>query len=118
VTPCRVADTRGPSGPYGGPALVANADRSFVVAGQCGIPAGAVAVAFNFTVTQPTGLGDLRAVPAGSALPLVSTLNWRPGQTRANNAIVPLGPAGDILVHVDQASGTVHFIIDVNGYFQ
>ena len=45
-------------------------------------------------------------------------MNWRPGQTRANNAIVPLGPSGDILVHVDQASsGTVHFIIDVNGYF-
>src|SRR5438105_3635166 len=118
LTPCRVADTRGPSGPYGGPALVANADRSLVVAGHSGIPAGPVPVAFNFTVTQPTGLGDLRAVPAGSALPLISTLNWRPGQTRANNAIVPLGPAGDILVHVDQASGTVHFIIDVNGYFQ
>jgi hypothetical protein len=118
VAPCRVADTRGPSGPYGGPALVANADRNFVVAGQCGIPAGAVAVAFNFTVTQPTGLGDLRTVPGGGALPLVSTMNWRPGQTRANNAIVPLGPSGDILVHVDQASGSVHFIIDVNGYFR
>jgi hypothetical protein len=118
VAPCRVADTRGPSGPYGGPALVANADRSFVVAGQCGIPAGAVAVAFNFTVTQPTGLGDLRTVPGGGALPLVSTMNWRPGQTRANNAIVPLGPSGDILVHVDQASGSVQLIIDVNGYFR
>ena len=118
VTPCRVADTRGPSGPYGGPALVANADRSFVVAGQCGIPAGAVAVAFNFTVTQPTGLGDLRTVPGGGVLPLVSTMNWRPGQTRANNAILSLGPSGDITVHVDQGSGSVHLIIDVNGYFR
>jgi hypothetical protein len=118
LTPCRVADTRGPSGPYGGPALAANANRTFVIAGQCGIPAGAVAVAFNFTVTQPTGLGDLRTVPGGGALPLVSTMNWRPGQTRANNAIVLLGPSGDILVHVDQASGSVHLIIDVNGYFQ
>jgi hypothetical protein len=45
-------------------------------------------------------------------------MNWRPGQTRANNAIVPLGPSGDILVHVDQASGSVHLIVDVNGYFQ
>jgi hypothetical protein len=118
LTPCRVADTRGPSGLYGGPALAANADRTFVVAGQCGIPSGAVAVAFNFTVTQPTGLGDLRTVPGGGPLPLVSTMNWRPGQTRANNAIIPLGPSGDIVVHVDQASGSVHFIIDVNGYFQ
>jgi hypothetical protein len=45
-------------------------------------------------------------------------MNWRPGQTRANNAIVPLGPSGDLGVHVDQASGTVHLIIDVNGNLQ
>jgi len=45
-------------------------------------------------------------------------MNWRPGQTRANNAVISLGASGDITVHVDQASGTVHFIIDVNGYFQ
>ena len=49
---------------------------------------------------------------------MVSTLNWKPGQTRANNAIVSLGSSGDMVVHVDQASGSVHLIIDVNGYFQ
>jgi streptogramin lyase len=118
VTPCRVADTRGPTGPYGGPALAANADRTFVIAGQCGIPFGDVAVAYNFTITQPTGQGDLRTVPGGGTLPLVSTMNWRAGQTRANNAITPLGLSGDITVHVDQASGTVDLIIDVNGYFR
>ena len=118
VTPCRVADTRGPNGAYGGPALNANANRLFVIVGQCGIPATARAVAYNFTITQPTALGDIRMVPGGIALPLVSTLNWRPGQTRANNAIVPLPPTGDINAHVDQASGTVHLLIDVVGYFQ
>jgi hypothetical protein len=45
-------------------------------------------------------------------------LNWRAGQTRANNAIVPVPPTGDINAHVDQASGTVHLLIDVVGYFQ
>src|SRR4029077_187725 len=45
VTPCRVADTRSPVGPYGGPSLVAGADRTFVFGGQCGIPPTAVAVA-------------------------------------------------------------------------
>ena len=75
-------------------------------------------MSFNVTITQPTGLGDIRLFPGGAPLPLVSTLNWRPGQTRANNAIVSLGPSGDIGVHVDQGSGTVHLIIDVNGYFQ
>jgi streptogramin lyase len=118
VTPCRVADTRNANGPYGGPALAANANRSFVIASQCGIPATATAVSFNLTITQPTGLGDLRLFPGGAPLPLVSTLNWKPGQTRANNAIVSLGSSGAIGVHVDQASGSVHFIIDVTGYFQ
>ena len=118
VSPCRLADTRGAAGPYGGPALAANADRTFVAGGHCGIPADAVAVAFNFTITQPADAGDLRVFPAGAGLPLVSTLNWRFGQTRANNAVVGLGAAGDVTVHPDQASGTVDLVIDVNGYFR
>jgi len=118
VTPCRVADTRNAAGPYGGPALAANVDRTFVIGGQCGIPSTAVAVSFNFTITQPTAAGDLRVFPAGGGLPLVSTLNWSPSQTRANNAVVALGASADLTVHPDQASGTVHLIVDVNGYFQ
>ncbi len=70
------------------------------------------------TFTQPTGQGDLRTVPGGGTLPLVSTMNWRAGQTRANNAIITLGSSGDVTAPVDQASGSVQFIIDVNGYFR
>ena len=79
VAPCRLADTRDPVGPYGGPALIANADRTFVVTTKCGIPVGARAVAFNFTVTQPTAQGDLRVFPGGVGLPLVSVINWKAG---------------------------------------
>jgi hypothetical protein len=118
ATGCRAVDTRGAPGPYGGPALVANGDRTFVLAGQCGIPVDASAVAVNVTITQPTAAGDLRIVPAGGSLPLVSTLNWRPGQTRANNAIALLGAGGAITVHVDQAGGTVQLVVDVPGYFK
>lgn len=118
VAPCRVADTRNPAGPYGGPALVANVDRTFVIAGQCGVPVGAKAAAFNLAVTLSTAGGDLRVFPTGAGLPLVSALNWNAGQTRANNALIQLGPSGDITVHPDQPSGTVHLIFDVTGYFQ
>jgi len=118
LPPCRVIDTRNAIGPYGGPALAANADRSFVLANQCGIPPTATAVSVNVTITQPTAQGDLRLFPGGAPLPLVSTLNWRPGQTRANNATVLLGSSGDVVAHVDQTSGKVHLIVDVNGYFQ
>jgi CSLREA domain-containing protein len=118
VAPCRVVDTRNPNGPYGGPALVANADRTFVFGGQCGVPLAATAVAINIAVTLESAGGDLRLYPAGSALPLVSAINYNAGRTRANNAIIPLGAGGGIAVHVDQPSGTVHAILDVTGYFQ
>lgn len=118
VTPCRMVDTRGATGPYGAPALAAGANRTFVAAGQCGIPSDAVAVALNLTATEPTGQGDLRIFPAGGGLPLVSSLNWSAGQTRANNAVVGLGAAGDLTVHPDQVGGTVQLVIDVNGFFK
>jgi hypothetical protein len=118
VTPCRLIDTRGATGPYGAPALNANMDRSFVIGGQCGVPVTAKAVAVNLTVTQPQALGDLRLYPGGGTLPNTSTMNYRAGQTRANNAIVNLGTQSDLVVRCVQGSGTVHFILDVTGYFE
>jgi hypothetical protein len=119
VAPCRIADTRNDEGPYGGPSLDPTLERLYVIAGQCGVPPTAEAVSFNFTVTQSTDPGDLRIFPGSSAPPLTSTLNYRVGQTRANNAVIALGPAGDLVVHVDQIpGGSVDLIIDVTGYFQ
>jgi len=115
VEPCRVADTRTPES---APALVANLDRAFAVGGRCGIPLTAQAVAFNFAVTQPTNPGHLTVFPGGTTLPATSTLNYSAGQTRANNAVILLGASGDILVRATQGSGTVHLVIDVNGYFE
>jgi len=120
LTPCRVVDTRGPNGPFGGPALQGNgARRAFALAGQCGIPSTAVAVAMNVTVDQATGRGDLRVGPAGFASP-TSTINFAPGKTRANNAVVDLtgNPLGSIWVQSDIFPGTTHLVLDVTGYFQ
>ena len=47
----------------------------------------------------------------------MSTINWVAGQTRANNAVAVLSPTV-LAVQCDQASGSVHLILDVNGYFQ
>jgi len=49
VTPCRVVDTRGAVGPWGGPSLQPSASRDFTLGGRCGIPADAIAVAANVT---------------------------------------------------------------------
>jgi hypothetical protein len=118
LTPCRVVDTRNPNGPYGGPALTANGDRTFVLGGRCGIPMSAKAAAVNVAVTGATALGGLRLYPAGATLPLATAINYRAWQARANSAVAPLSSSGGIAVHCDQASGTAQVIIDVLGYYQ
>ena len=118
LTPCRVADTRGNgfSGQYGPPALIANATRSFTITGQCGIPASAAAVSFNFGALNVSGAGDLRIFPTGGGVPLVSTLNYNANTPNiANAAVVPLGIGGAIMVQADAVS--IDLIIDVNGYY-
>ena len=114
VTPCRLVDTRGADAP----ALVAGASRTFAVAGRCQVPASAWAASVNLTVTQPTAAGNLRAFPAGIPLPLASALNYGAGQTRPNNMVLSLNVAGEVAVYCGQASGTTHFLMDVNGYFE
>lgn len=116
TTPCRLLDTRNPDGPFGGPALSPGIARDFGLNPQCGIPASAVTLAVNVTVTAPSAAGHL-TVYSGFEVPPTSTLNYQAGQTRANNAIVPLDP-GSFRIRSVQPSGTVHVIIDVTGYFE
>ncbi len=118
VAPCRIIDTRNAGGPLGGPALVAGVDRTFTLAGACGIPASAKAVSVNIAVTAPTAAGNLRLHPGGTAVPLISSINYAAGQTRSNNAVLALSGTGQVAAFPAQASGTVHLILDVNGYFQ
>lgn len=113
VNPCRVVDTR----TAGGPLVAGGNDRTFTIVGPtCGIPAGARAVSLNLAVTQPTASGNVRLYPAGAAVPTVSAINYSAGQTRSNNAVVGLSAAGELKARA-QPTGTVHLILDVNGYF-
>lgn len=111
---CRLADTRNPPGPFGGPALVAKTERTFDIAGQCGVPTFASAISANATVTNTLGPGNLRFFPAGTARPLVSTSNWIGGQTLANNLTFALGVGGGVTVYATEGTD---LIIDINGYF-
>lgn len=120
VTPCRVADTREASGPFGGPWLYpdnrVNLPRSFPIpASSCGIPAAAKAYALNVTVVPQDNLGYVSIVPTGSGVfASVSTLNAPDRRIKANAAIVAAGADGAISAI---ASNTTHLVIDINGYF-
>lgn len=119
LAPCRLLDTRNADGPLGGPALAATGSRLFTVTGTCGVPADVRALSTNVTVTQPADAGDLILHAGGEPTPTVSTISFRSGVTRANNAIVRLATDGSgTLNAVNQSPGTVHVIVDVNGFFR
>jgi uncharacterized repeat protein (TIGR01451 family) len=119
IAPCRLFDTRDAPGPRGGPALQALGVRVFPLAGVCGIPPTAKALSVNITVTEGSSPGHVLIYSSGPPPPIVSsTTNYSLGQTRGNNAIVSVNRDGDLSVFVVQASGTVHVVLDVNGYFQ
>ena len=128
VTPCRIADTRGNgfTGLSGPPSLSAGANRSFPVAGLCGLPSGAgapAAVALNVTAVSPSKDGFIKIWPFNTPIPAVSTLNFAAGEPAiANGAIVPLSADATFQISVVYGTavpgGTVNLILDVTGYFK
>ena len=114
VTPCRVADTRNATGPFGGPILAAGTPRDFdIPASACGIPTNAAAYSLNLSVVPTGPLGYLTVWPTGQTQPFVATLN-SDGRIKGNAAIAPAGVNGAISVF---ATSATHLIIDINGYY-
>ena len=77
-----------------------------------------IALAVNVAVVAPTAPGHLRLFSADELRPETTVVNFSAGQTRASHAIVRLGAAGDLSVYCGMASGSVHFVLDVAGYFE
>jgi spore germination protein YaaH len=117
VKPTRIVDTRvkkGISAP-----LTPNKVATFSVAGLAGVPANAIAVTGNATVTGQTGVGYVTVAPklASGAPPTSSTLNFPLGDNRANNVVVPLSGGHLQVEYVGKSKTSVQFIFDVTGYF-
>lgn len=120
VTPCRLVDTRGNgfTGPNGPPSLSHDSPRDFPVTGRCGIPPpsiSVIAVSLNVTVTNTQGPGYIEIFPAGTAVPVASTLNYLAGQTLANAAVVPI--SGSLGVTVIAGVAGTDLVIDTNGFY-
>ncbi|MEA2563455.1 MAG: hypothetical protein QOH06_4959 [Acidobacteriota bacterium] len=118
VAPCRVVDTRNANGSRGGPALTASQVRTFPVAGFCGVPANAKAVAVNVTSIGASAVGNFQVFP-GNAFPMgTSVVNFSAGQTRAGTSMLMLSTdaAGTLGVQ-NSSAGSTHFVLDVVGYY-
>ncbi|MBK9376511.1 MAG: IPT/TIG domain-containing protein [Holophagales bacterium] len=122
VTPCRILDTRNANGALGGPVLSANQTRLFDVTTTpttCGIPATAKALSVNYSVFAPQQAGELRVYPGNGVPTIANIVPFKVNETRANNGHLTLSTDNTGTFNVRNASnGTIHFILDVNGYYQ
>jgi len=112
-TPARAIDTRIGTGTTKA-TLAANTPDALTLAGSAGVPSGASAVLLNLTAVDPTGAGNLRIYPDGSALPNTSNINYVAGRAHAVFAIVNLPPDGKVDVY--SAGSSVNVVVDVLGY--
>jgi hypothetical protein len=121
LTPARVMDSRLGTGLTGAGVFVSKSSKTTNIWGVGGVPVGAVAVTGNLTVTGPTALGWAFVGPSIPADPTnmnCSTVNAKPGDTKADGVTVALSSTGTLsFVWVGGASSTAHLIFDVTGYF-
>ena len=131
ITPARVFDSR--LAPFGAAKIATGVARTInvkdgvdnltgAVSAADAVPAGAKAVAFNFTITGTVNAGFGVLNPGTSSAVASSNINWTAsGLTLANSGIVALGTGTDdrkATIVVVGASASTHVIIDITGYFR
>lgn len=95
-----------------GPKLSPGATKTLAL--PAGVPADAVALALNVTITESSSPGFVTEFPAGRQMPTSSILNVdQADQTRAAAGIFPVSASGVALY----LSGGGHIVVDLLGYF-
>ena len=77
-------------------------------------PTSAAAVAATLTVTGGAAAGFLTAYPCSGTIPVVSNVNWQPGETVAGAVFVPVAADGTFCVFT---STPADVIVDITGVF-
>ena len=113
VPACRLVDTRVSAAP-----MSAGEDRVFAAAGHCAIPPTAKTIAVNAVAVASSAVGNLRFYPPDRPAPGTAALTYPPGGTRGSFALIALDESARFAARAVQASGTVHLVIDVMGYFE
>jgi hypothetical protein len=120
LPPCRLFDTRNATGPdAAAPALSGLGTRTFVIGGRCGLPPTAKSLSVNMTVVGATAPGSLLlyAADLGSA-PVATSLSFSAGKIRSNNGYLLLAADGSGFKALNSSPVSVHFVLDVNGWFE
>jgi len=126
ITPCRIMDTRDYGGFNVGPrSTPIGSNETYAVHaaggvnGECdSIPATAVGLVMNVTITDPTRHTYLTIWPTDQAKPNASNLNALAGKTEATPNLVTTDLAADGSFSVFNFDGTVNVIADVAGYYE
>ena len=113
IAPARVVDTRIGQGTSLAP-IVGGCVLPVRVASLVDLPAAAEAVSLSVTVVNPVAAGFVTVYPCQTGRPLASSLNYRAGQTVANQSIVPLDTADEVCLFASQQADVV---VDVLGWF-
>lgn len=91
----------------------------FTMTGQCGVPATAKAVSGNVTAVAPSSDGAFQLFSGDDQPGVATTISFAARRTRANNVVLKLAGSGSGTLGVaSTASGPVHLVIDINGFFQ
>ena len=113
VAPVRLLDSR-VTGKF-----TSGAPKTVQIAGKGGIPANAVAITGNVTVTNQQQAGFVAVTRLPNSNPATSTLNFPLHDNRANNVTSPLSTSGAVsITYKSSTSGkTADVLLDVTGYF-
>jgi len=109
LTPRRILDTRTAA------PVTAGTDRTVIIAGHNGVPAGATAVVVNATAVGASQPLNLEIYPSGNApSPRTSTVSPQDGYPVPDLVVMRLGTGGAI--NLSASSGSTHVVLDVVGY--
>ncbi len=116
LTPARVLDTRDGTGLPAPAALGPGGQVDLGVLGVGGVPGSGVgAVVLNVTSTEASNRSYVTVWPTGESRPTASSLNTQVGEDVPNLVIAKVGTGGKVSLF--NASGSVHLVADVVGYF-
>ena len=103
TAPTRLVDTRAGGRPGAAGVVVVT------------VPAGSSAATVNLTATGPAAPGFLTAYRCDQPRPVASNVNFGPGQTVANLAVVAVGAAGRLCVFTSSATDVVVDLLGAYG---